>query len=73
MINVLFLKHEVIKISNPIIQEEDSEQREAQQVSEYFYRNNPTTGGLACCDIWDTINFRAKNDYFGEKNIFFKP
>jgi hypothetical protein len=46
-----FINNQVIKISNPIIQEEDSEQRKAQQVSKYFYDNNPTTGGLAGCDI----------------------
>jgi hypothetical protein len=31
-----FINNQVIKISNPIIQEEDSEQRKAQQVSKYL-------------------------------------
>jgi hypothetical protein len=64
-----FINNQVIKISNPIIQEEDSEQRKAQQVSKYFYDNNPTTGGLACCDIWDTIAVSFDSDEWGNSNI----
>jgi hypothetical protein len=64
-----FINNQVIKISNPIIQEEDSEQRKAQQVSKYSYDNNPTAGGLACCDIWDTIAVSFDSDEWGNSNI----
>jgi hypothetical protein len=31
--------------------------------------NNPTTGGLACCDIWDTIAVSFDSDEWGNSNI----
>jgi hypothetical protein len=39
------------------------------QVSKYSYDNNPTTGGLACCDIWDTIAVSFDSDEWGNSNI----
>ncbi len=39
----------------PLIKNDESEERDNLLESEYFYDENPNTGGLACSDIWDTI------------------
>ncbi len=45
----------IVEINSPIIQENEGTQIETQQTNEYFYKDTTTNGGLACCDIWNTI------------------
>jgi hypothetical protein len=50
-----FINFSIIKINSPIIQENEKAQIETQQTNEYFYKDTTTDGGLACCDVWNTI------------------
>ena len=49
-----FLNNSISVIESPLIFE-DEEEREQLLENEYFYNNKTTIGGLACCDIWNTI------------------
>lgn len=51
-----FITSSIVEIDSPIIQENEKEQIVNQQINEYFYKRATTSGGLACCDIWNTIS-----------------
>lgn len=50
-----FINSNIVKINSPIIQENEGAQIATQRTNEYFYKGTTTNGGLACCDIWNTI------------------
>ncbi len=50
-----FINSSIVEINTPIIQDNEGTQIETQQTNEYFYKDTATNGGLACCDIWNTI------------------
>lgn len=64
-----FLSNATVIIASPIIQENEQEQREAKDNSEYFYDNRPINGGLACCDIWNTLAISFNSDSWNANNI----
>lgn len=57
-----FIGHQIVKIDTPIIQENDKKQIEFQLGGQYFYNMLETNGGLACCDIWNTIAISFDSD-----------
>lgn len=57
-----FATNQMMQIDTPIIQTDDIQQVEGQHSNEYFYENTPTDGGLACCDIWNTIAVSFDSD-----------
>lgn len=57
-----FVNNAIVKIDTPIIKDDDSEQGEQQNSCEYFYKQQSTNGGLACCDIWDTLAVSFNTD-----------
>jgi len=50
-----FITNGVINIETPIIKKEECRQEDALGDCEYLYNQCPTIGGLACCDIWNTL------------------
>lgn len=57
-----FVNNTVIKIDTPIIKDDDLVQNEQQSNCEYFYQQQSTNGGLACCDIWGTLAISFNSD-----------
>ncbi|KAF3983525.1 MAG: hypothetical protein HFP81_06895 [Methylococcales symbiont of Hymedesmia sp. n. MRB-2018] len=57
-----FVNNAIVKIDTPIIKDDDLEQGEQQNSCEYFYKQQSTNGGLACCDIWDTLAVSFNTD-----------
>ena len=57
-----FIANGIIKIETPLIRDEDIEEAIA---NEYFYKGQSTLGGLACCDIWNTIaiSFNSSDEW----------
>lgn len=51
----LFITNNILKLDSPLIKESEHKEQELSSVSEYYYKEESTNGGLACCDIWDTI------------------
>lgn len=51
-----FITNTIINIETPIINENEEEQANQLRCCEYFYNQDSTDGGLACCDIWNTIS-----------------
>jgi len=49
-----FINNSIAVIETPLIKEEESE-GELLLENEYFYNDVSTEGGLACCDIWDSV------------------
>jgi len=49
-----FIKNGISVIESPLIMSEEDEKEQLLE-NEYFYNNISTKGGLACCDIWNTI------------------
>ena len=65
-----FISNSVVKIDTPIVKNENTDQIDIKNTNEYFYKNKSTDGGLACCDIWNTIaiSFNSENQW-DEHNI----
>jgi len=65
-----FINSTIITIESPLIKYEESEAENKILENEYFYQKNSTVGGLACCDVWDTIviSFNS-NEEWNTKNI----
>jgi len=65
-----FINSTIITIESPLIKHEESEAENKILENEYFYQKNSTVGGLACCDVWDTIviSFNS-NEEWNTKNI----
>jgi hypothetical protein len=60
----------VILIDSPLIKDNENQELNTINSREYFYKKNSTAGGLACCDIWNTlaISFNSSNQLKGQKN-----
>ncbi len=67
-----FINNNVIQINTPIIGSSDEEESDIKNETEYFYNNEPTDGGLACCDIWGTIAVSFNSDEWDESKIKIK-
>jgi len=52
----------VVLIDSPIIKEEENEEQDIIKGSEYFYNGKTTEGGLACCDVWNTLAISFNSD-----------
>jgi len=50
-----FITNTITTIDTPIIKDNEEEECNKLLETEYFYNGNSIIGGLACCDIWDTI------------------
>lgn len=57
-----FVNNAVIEVNTPIIKDDDSEQIDQLHSCEYFYKQNSTSSGLACSDIWNTLAISFKSD-----------
>lgn len=49
-----FISNGITVIESPLIQENEMESDQLLE-NEYFYNEVSTKGGLACCDIWDSV------------------
>ncbi|MDM8568110.1 hypothetical protein QUF50_01070 [Thiotrichales bacterium HSG1] len=69
-----FINNGIIKIESPIIKIDENEEKNKFLENEYFYKEKSTKGGLACCDIWDTlaISFNSDGQWNREKIILQK-
>ncbi|CAC9965940.1 hypothetical protein [uncultured Gammaproteobacteria bacterium] len=56
-----FVSNQVIKIDSPIIKNNDIKSNVLSEI-EYFYHNDTTNGGLACCDILNAIALSFDSD-----------
>ena len=72
-----FIKNNIAVIESPLIMSEEDEKEQLLE-NEYFYNNISTKGGLACCDIWNTItiSFNSseqwnRNDIILQKQTIF--
>jgi len=64
-----FIKDGITVIESPLILH-DEEEKEQLLENEYFYNNISTKGGLACCDIWNTIAVSfISNNKWDKENI----
>lgn len=52
----------VVLIDSPLIQEKENEEQDIISGSEYFYDTQANNGGLACCDIWNTLAISFNSD-----------
>jgi len=57
-----FITNSIITIDTPMIKKEEWEQKQKLDDCEYFYKAFATDGGLACCDVWNTlaVSFNSK-------------
>lgn len=51
----LLMNNGVVLIDSPIIKDDDTDEQEIIKSCEYLYDEKTTDGGLACCDIWNTV------------------
>jgi len=49
-----FITNRIVKLDFPLIMKNEEESEQLLE-NEYFYNSQSTLGGLACCDIWNTI------------------
>lgn len=68
-----FLKNGISVIESPLIFDNEEEKEQLLE-NEYFYNGSVTIGGLACCDIWNTIaiSFNSKEEWNRDKIILQK-
>lgn len=50
-----FLANNIVIIDSPIIKEDEHEEYDTINTCEYFYDTDSTDGGIACCDVWNTL------------------
>ncbi len=69
-----FVNSTLITIESPLIKEEENEEHNQTLENEYFYKGVSTIGGLACCDIWNTlsVSFNSNKDWCSENIILQK-
>lgn len=69
-----FITNTIINIETPFIKESEEEQKTQLISCEYFYHQQSTKGGLACCDIWNTLAVSFESDEQWNKShiIIFK-
>ena len=62
-----FLKNGISVIESPLILDKEEEHEQFLE-NEYSYNGNVTIGGLACCDVWNTIcvSFLSHNKWDSE-------
>jgi len=51
-----FLTSNIIKIESPLIQDDESKQKELINESQYYYNEEDNKSGLAIADIWNTVS-----------------
>jgi len=57
-----FIGNGISKIDSPLIKSDEEEGERKIIENEYFYNGASTDGGLACCDIWNTITISFLSD-----------
>ena len=69
-----FINNTIITIESPLIKKEENEEFNQTLENEYFYKNISTIGGLACCDIWNTlsVSFNSNEAWCSENIILQK-
>lgn len=69
-----FINSTIITIESPLIKKEESEEYNQTLENEYFYKNISTIGGLACCDIWNSmsVSFNSREEWYRENIILQK-
>ena len=62
---IQFITMDIIKIDSPLIKDEEIENHTEAIENEYSYNAQSTFGGLACCDIWNTIavSFNSSDEW----------
>ncbi len=50
-----FIKDSIATIESPLIKDEEIENNTQEIENEYLFDDKQTFGGLACCDVWNTI------------------
>lgn len=63
-----FVSNNMIEIDSPIIHESEQEQKNIMNSCEYYYKDKPNDGGLACADIWNTVSVSFNMDSQWEKH-----
>lgn len=58
----------VVLIDSPIIKEEENKEQDIVNGSEYLYNEQITDGGLACCDVWNTLAISFNSDIQWDAN-----
>lgn len=58
----------VVLIDSPIIKEEENKEQDIVNGSEYLYDDQITDGGLACCDVWNTLAISFNSDIQWDTN-----
>jgi len=64
-----FINSTIITIESPLIKDEESEKYNETLENEYFYQKKSIVGGLACCDIWNTVSISFNSDDKWDKEI----
>jgi len=68
----LFKANDIIQIDSPLIMSNEEENEQLLE-NEYFYNNISTNGGLACCDIWNTITISFNSsEQWNRENIILR-
>jgi hypothetical protein len=69
-----FINNKIAIIESPLIRDEEISEKENDIENEYFYNTQPTFGGLACCDIWNTIavSFLSNKEWDKKKIVLQK-
>ena len=63
-----FIGNGISKVDSPLIKIEEVEEERKIIENEYFYNGVSTQGGLACCDIWNTLTISFLSDEQWNKN-----
>lgn len=63
-----FISNTIVKIETPLIKNEEEDEYNQLGNCEYFYNGSPTEGGLACCDIWNTLAISFDSDTQWDKS-----
>ncbi len=64
----IFISNGIVKIESPLIKDAEEENEEF-SLSQYSYKSEVVCGGLACCDIWDTIGISFNSDDEWDKHF----
>jgi len=63
-----FISNGISKVDSPLIKIDEVEEERKIIENEYFYNEVSTQGGLACCDIWNTLTVSFLSDEAWNKN-----
>jgi len=64
-----FINNSFIMIESPLIKDEEIENYANEIENKYQFENIQTFGGLACCDVWNTIAISFNSNNKWDKNI----